>query len=257
MRKFRWCFLISMIIFQFNWMNSYAVNPKKILKKSFDRCQKIHNGYYEISKYMKYPLSSDTSINFMKGYFKKIYGDTLCSAAFHYSKYNNHDYLGEFIYNGNDYIMATKSDSSVKILNKSNSLGEITILLRQNGLLYYPFTNTKSYPFFSMSGKLDKNYSYDFCGSERINSIMSFHIKVSVKKDYIFSEGVDILNIEFNYWIDENSLLPVQFTSSTDAIINEEIVNQYEKFILWKYEVNTFSEDSMFTLKSFPGYYKR
>ncbi|HRW21671.1 MAG TPA: hypothetical protein P5509_06840, partial [Bacteroidales bacterium] len=67
-------------------------NAEDILKKSYEKCQSIENGYYEMTSYMKYMSNNDTTSSSYTCYFKKLADDSIYSAAFHYQHY----YEGEY-----------------------------------------------------------------------------------------------------------------------------------------------------------------
>lgn len=55
---------------------------KKILKKSYKKCQSIKKGYYEMTFYMKYMTEKDTSCYNFNCYFEKLSDDTIYSFVF-------------------------------------------------------------------------------------------------------------------------------------------------------------------------------
>lgn len=56
---------------------SCTPDSEKILKKLFDKCQSIENGYYEVDHYMKYMSGNDTNSSSFNCCFNKLPDDTI------------------------------------------------------------------------------------------------------------------------------------------------------------------------------------
>src|SRR6266446_5906624 len=97
--------------------SAFAQDAKEILKKSFDKCQSMRNGYYEMTKYMKYMSRKDTVVSSYSCTFKKLNDDTLFSSAFHYHQFFKGAYSGDVIYTGNEFITTNAKDISGIIMS--------------------------------------------------------------------------------------------------------------------------------------------
>lgn len=92
------CLILSSLLI------SCGPDVKEILKKSYDKCQSIQNGYYEMTRSMSLTDGEDSSINSYTCYFEKLsqrdpFGekDSLYSTAFHNKQYQKGQYTGDVI----------------------------------------------------------------------------------------------------------------------------------------------------------------
>lgn len=58
----------------------YGQDPRVIMRQSQAKCQEIQSGYYEVIQYFKFIEHSDTMVNSVRCYFKKISDDIKDSA---------------------------------------------------------------------------------------------------------------------------------------------------------------------------------
>jgi peroxiredoxin len=250
MRKiylFAFLFLLSLA--------SNGQNPTEILQNSYLKCQSVQNGYYEMTKYMKYMTSKDTVKTSFNCYFKKLENDSLYSSAFHYKHFFNNAYAGEIMYTGNDFITSNSGDSSGTIMNKSKWAEQIQAY-RHNYTFFSPLTNRKSAPLQHDSDFVDSQNIYKFISSENLNGTSCYHVRVNLPCEYDSLSQMNYIRIEYNYWISIYDSLPIQYTIEYDIAEAVDTSYQYEKFILTKYELNSLSDESQLTRKSIPSFYK-
>ena len=127
------------------YFTSFGQDAKEILKQSYDKCQSVQNGYYEMSEYMKFMSGKDTSKNSFNCYFKKLKDDSLYSSAFHYKAYFKEEYTGDVLYTGDDFVRTSTIDSTATIMQKSMWAKEIKSY-SHNYTFNSPLTNKKSSP---------------------------------------------------------------------------------------------------------------
>jgi thiol-disulfide isomerase/thioredoxin len=236
-------------------LTSIAQDAKEILQKSYAKCQSVQNGYYEMTKYMKYLNKKDTIETSFDCYFKKLKDDSLFSSAFHFKEFYKNEWVSEVLYTGEDLVNISLKDSSGFIMSKSKWAKEIKSY-SQNYTFFQPLTDKKCYPFISDSGVFDKKYAFNFIGEEVINNASYYHIQITMLPEYLNKlEGFKFLRVELNYWIGKENMIPNQF-SSNYLVMEKDTMEQYEKYVLKKVEINNLKDDSILTLQSLPLFYK-
>ena len=237
------------------YFTSFGQDAKEILKQSYDKCQSVQNGYYEMSEYMKFMSGKDTSKNSFNCYFKKLKDDSLYSSAFHYKAYFKEEYTGDVLYTGDDFVRTSTIDSTATIMQKSMWAKEIKSY-SHNYTFYSPLTNKKSSPLLHDSDFIDNKHVFKFIGEENLNGSLCYHIQVNEIPENDSTEAMKTLRQEFQYWIKKEDLIPIQYSISFDLYMNNDTMYQYEKFVLNKYEVNNLKDGNILTLNSIPSYYK-
>jgi peroxiredoxin len=235
-------------------LTSFGQDATMILKQSFDKCQSIQNGYYEMTKYNKYMSAKDTVRRSITCYFKKLKDDGLYSSAFHYKTVFDDTVLFDVMYTGADFVTASSVDSTATIMSKSQWAKEIKSYAH-NYIFYSPLTTTKSAPLPNDSDYLDNQHVVKFINQENVNGELCYHIQMNVipKSD---KAAPQILRQEYHYWIKKSDFIPVQYSIAFDIMIKNDTMHQYEKFILHKYDINSLKDESVLTLSSLPASYK-
>jgi thiol-disulfide isomerase/thioredoxin len=246
--------ITGLLLFTFT---SLAQDAKEILQKSYAKCQAIQNGYYEMTKYMKYMTKKDTVATSFNCYFKKLKDDSLFSSAFHYKGFYKNEWISEVLFTGEDLVSISLKDSSGFIMPKSKWADKIKSY-SHNYTFYQPLTDKKSYPFIRDSGNFDKQYAFKLIGEEAINNVSCYHVQVSILSPESVSkqEGIRLLRGEYHYWIGKDDLIPIQYSTISDIFINNDTMEQVEKYVLKKVEINNLKNDSILTLQSLPLFYK-
>lgn len=235
-------------------LGSIGQNPTEILKNSYLKCQSVQNGYYEMTKYMKYMTEKDTVKTSFNCYFKKLEDDSLYSSAFHYN-YNSSAFSGEIMYTGNDFITCNVSDSSGVIMAKSKWAEKIQAS-RHNFTFYSPLTNRQSVPLQHDSDFVNSPNVYKFIGNENLGGTSCYHVRVNLPSEYDSLSQMNNIRIEYNYWISRYDSIPIQYTIEYDIAEAMDTSYQYEKFILKKYDLNNLPDGSQLTRNSIPPFYK-
>ncbi len=224
-------------------------NVKDILQKTYNKCQSIENGYYEMTRYFKFMDFKDTSKSNSTCYFKKLKNDDLNLSAFRYQN-------GEIsIYNGDELVLVQPWDSTAIILSKKLWAKKIE---RESFRFSFftPFTNQK-YPIVQHDSDFNnKKYVFKLIGEENLKNDTCFHVQVNTFYDEDISENMRTIEIEYNYWIKRSDFMPIQYSIVYTNVLQNDTTYQYEKNILNKYEINNLKDENLFSLNSIPTFYK-
>ena len=245
--------IIGLLLAVFFNSCSQKPNAEKILKKSFEKCQAIENGYYEMKHYMKYMSSKDTSLQIYKCYFKRLENDTIYPSAFHYQSFSENEYIGDVLYTGDDFVSYSKKDSTGEIMSKKLWAEKIKAY-SHNYTFYSLFVNKKSQLLPQDSAFLDNKNIFELRGEETINNILCYHIKRSIIPENDSTEMMKTLRIEVNYWINKQDYIPIQYSIAMDLTMNNDTMYQFEKNRLIKYELNDLNNESEIKLSSIPSF---
>lgn len=232
---------------------SHNQNAKDILKKSFEKCQTIENGYYEMDHYMKYMSNKDTSLQVYKCYFKKLHNDSIYSSAFQYVLFTDNEYKREVMYTGDDFVNYSKKDSTGTIMSKKLWAKDIKSY-SHNYTFYSPIVTNDNYPLPKDSAFIDDKNIFEFIGEEIIIGVSCYHIRMSIIEDNDSTEMMKTLRAEIDYWISKQDYIPIQYTVAYDLIMNNDTMYQYEKNVLTKYELNNLKDESQLELSSIPSF---
>jgi len=235
---------------------TYCQDPYAIIKSSFDSCQTVSNGYYEMKTKMKFMTEIDTLRYYYKCYFKKDSADTIFGMCFHYKKYINNNLPGEVIYSRDALVNTFPNDSSAIVRSTSMWANDIR-MTKYNHIFYEPLTSKTSYPFFSESGKIDTAIQIQFIGEENANSVLCYHI--SVKTNYNINNsnnGFQVLRTKSDYWIGKKDMRPVHYSMQSDIKTDADTLIQYFDCQILKYQFNIQISDSIFQFNSLPSFYK-
>ena len=245
-------FLLISILFI---INSCTQKPdaKNILKKSFEKCQTIENGYYEMEHHMKYLSKKDTAFQTYKCYFKKLQEDSLFPSAFHYQMFSDTAYIKNAIYTGNDLVSYSTNDSTGRIMSKKRWAKKIKAL-SHNYTFYSPFVDKESYPLPNDSTLQKTTIIFEYVGDETINGVPCYHIKMNVMPENDPADMMKTLRAENNYWISKRDYIPIQYSIAYDLEMNNDTMYQFEKNILTKYEINNLKNEKELNLSSIPSY---
>jgi thiol-disulfide isomerase/thioredoxin len=248
-------FLLVTIISPF--VTSSAQNAKEILEKSYATCRKIQNGHYTMTRHWKSVMGNDTLILSYTCYFRKLENDSVYPKAFHDIRFLNGQCLGEKLFTGQEIVSANPGDSTAEIASKGNFLSEEVQNYDHEGTFYEPLIKKTVYPFMDDSGHFEKGYTFTLLSEEQVSTISCYCIKVNKNTEIPEGqEGFRPSKKEYYYWIDTNTMIPIAYAEHFVWEKNKPPMDQYQKYTLDKYEINSSIDDSIFTLKSIPPFYK-
>ncbi len=241
--------IVLMLIILIKTIEVDAQNAEDILQKSYNKCQSIENGYYEMTKYRKFMSSKDTSKSYSSCYFKKLKNDDLNLPAYRI------DYGGIAFYNGNELVDASSYDSTAIIFSKELWAKRIEKESRRFSF-FVPFTNEKYSLIQHDSDFNDKRYIFKLVGEETLQDDICYHIQVNALYKTEISDNYRNIETNYNYWIKKSDYTPIQYSIVYTMVIQNDTTYQYEKNVLTKYELNNLKEENLFSLTSIPDYYK-
>ena len=228
-------------------------NAEKILQKSYEKCQSIKSGYYEMTHYMKYMSDVDTTSSSFYCYFEKLHDDTIYSSAFHYQYYHDGEYKMDVMYTGEDFVRYSKNDSTGNIMSKMLRAKEIKSF-SHNYTFYSPLLNNESYPLPKDSAYIDNEHIFEFLGEEIINETPCYHIKMNIIPTNDSTAMFKTLRAENNYWISKQNYVPIQYSLEYDLVMNNDTMYQFEKNVLTKYDLDNLKSKEELELTSIPSY---
>jgi peroxiredoxin len=183
--------------------------------------------------------------------------DSLYPKAFHNNRLLNGKCLGENLFTGQEFVAANPGDSTAIIASRGNFLSEAVQNYDHQGFFYEPFIKKTIYPFIDDSGHFEKGYTFNILAEEQISTVSCYYIKVNTNTELPeVQEGIKPLKHEYYYWIDKNTMIPIAYAYYFVLEMNNTTMDQYEKYTLDKYEINSPLDDSIFTLRSIPSFYK-
>src|SRR3569832_1041923 len=243
----------------------FAQDAKEILKKANAKCFSIQNGYYEMTRRMKFMERKATATITYSCYFKKLSVDTLYTSAFNYKSrtvYKGQEIIKNTIYTGNEIAMLNAKDSSATIMSKDKWAADI-VSFRHNILFYAPLTQkakeiNAEYPLPHDSDFTDNKHTLKFLGEDKINNNACYHIQVNLAPEKCSAEDKDMkeLRREYHFWIKKDDFLPIQYSEAYDMLMDNDTMYQYEEMLLTKYELNNLTDETPLTLKSIPAWYR-
>lgn len=255
--------IIIGFIFSFNLLQPLSIhsqNPIDIIYGAYVKCNTVQRGYLEGTRCLKFPTNRDTICLSYRSYFSRLASDSIYGRTFHsfISFLNGMDKgkPAEVVYTGQDLVY-TMPDDSTAIIRSTNIWAQD--LKKQNIQYRYfdPLLYYKSFPFLDGTGKLQNGSFLSYLGTESIHQNPCYHIQIICDtKTFQAIMNWRVLSMVYDYWIRISDSIPIQYTVSSNHLVVNDTLNQYEKYSLNKYDLNQVLNDSIFTLKSIPSFYK-
>lgn len=251
--KFPFIALLLIILCSINSVT--AQNVHKILSKSYQKCQSIQKGYYEMDWRMKYMSGDDTSSSFYSCYFKKIQDDSIFPSAFRYKRFMKGELTGEVLYSGQEFLTTRTSDSTGTLMTKTLWANDI-MQYRHNYTFYDPVFNKSSYPLPHDSVLNNPKNTFTFIGEEVVGTYPCVHIRQTTYPENSPEDMIVVLKTEFDFWINRKDNVPVKYAVRMDLFMNGDTMIQYEVMQLKKYQFDFRQDDSLYSYRSIPSYYR-
>ena len=230
---------------------------EEVLRKSYQKCQSIQEGHYEMSRRMKYMSGNDTTLSRYTCDFKKLPDDTIYGKAFNYFQETwdpdngswDSGWSYHYLYTGNEY--ASFDDSTGTLM--SCDLWAADIIRDRHNRKFYTALATKScYPLPNEEGLADSTYSYSL-SETRLDGkpcyLVDIFGPVDDEPDSIF--GHKGIRYEINLWIDKKDYLPLQYSIAFDDVQQQDTMYQYEECRL--VDFRPMADASKLTLESIPA----
>jgi len=249
--------IISLLIGLIISIASQGQDALEILQKSQAECLKIQNGYYELTQHLRFIGQSDTMVYSIKCYFRKMPSDNNYGWAFHYHRMFGEMDFGEVLYTGEDLVKTDPRDSTAEIINSekwANYIGTI----KHNHIfnLYQPFYEKTCYPCMKEGGQVNDDYEIIKTGDETVNGVSCYCVEARQKpgtfKNIFFTQ----LRQEYQYRIDKQTFLPVQYSDLSIAVMNNDTTEQFFRYHLDHVDINNPKNDSQLSVNSIPRYFK-
>ena len=228
-------------------------NAKEILLKSIAKCRTIESGYYELNRELKLMSDFDTVKILQKSRFMKLENDTVFSFAFHNDYFSKTMGNVSLLYTGEEAIFYM--DSMGQLFSKDKA-DEIRTLFIKNIIFhsYFPIANKKDYPISGDDILGNKDLEINLIGEDIIQDMPCYHIKIKTDAKYDKSTIKSMIaGIEYDYWINKQDYIPIQYSIAKDFIVGDNILTQYEKHTLTKYELNNLEDKTILTMASLPS----
>ena len=233
-----------------------------VLRKSYEKCQSIKEGHYEMTLKKKWLSDNDTTLSRYTCDFKKMPNDTIYGKAFNYFQETwnldngswDSEYSYHYLYTGNEY--ASFGDSTGTLMLRDLWADDI-IRGRHNRTFYQPLATKSSYPLRTNADLddeniFDKDYTYSLSETkldEKTCYLVDILGPVDDEPDTIF--GMQTIRYEINLWIDKKDYLPIQYSIAFDILGQQDTMYQYDEFKLLAFDPNV--DTTKLTLESIPA----
>ncbi len=232
----------------------FSQDAREIMKKAYEKCQSVRDGYYEMTVYNKYMTRDDTTRSAFNCHFSKLDQDTLYHAAFHYQFFQNGEHHADLLYTGEDFVSTNARDSTGKIMSKAKWAGEIA-KFSHNQTFFTPLTHRESQPLPSGADFSDERLTFKYLGEVNVNNMPCHHIQID-QIPKANSGMIKVTGIRYEYWVSKTDFVPVQFSEALDLVLNKQAMHQYDRFLLTRYELNNLNDKTVLTLNSLPSWYR-
>ena len=222
---------------------------KRVLLKSYKKCQSIQGGHYEMTLKKKYMSDNDTTYGHYTCDFRKLTDDTIYGKAFNsFEEYSVSEWSHHYLYTGNEY--AYFNDSTGTLMPCDLWAADI-IRGRHNRTFYQPLATNSSYPLRNPLELFEEGYSYTL-SETRLDGKPCYLVDIlgpaDDEPDTIF--GMQTLRYEINLWIDKKDYLPIQYSIAYDILEQQDTMYQYDEFKLLDF--SPMVDESKLTLESIP-----
>lgn len=95
-----------------------------------------------------------------------------------------------------------------------------------------------------------------YLGIEQINGFSCHHVQQTNLPENDTTELIKTKKIQFDYWIQVESMIPIQYSITYELLELKDTLYQFEKFILNNYKINTLSPEEILTMQSITPEYK-
>jgi peroxiredoxin len=233
--------------------SSKAQDPREILKKAIAKMNTIENGYYSMSKSMKYMSGPDTIKYNYECYFKKIKNDSISKILYQNHKLNNGEILGSQIYDGSRILTKNKIDSFLTVIPVSKFPNDARSYIRNNDF-YGLFTNNGDTRLPKDSIISDTNCKLFLDGIETLNGIQCYNIRRVVFEDAKdTNDEMRTLFSEYHYWVSKDEYLTLQYSDRHQVLLNNDTMIQYRILRVNKFEINNLTDNRYFSRSVFPS----
>ena len=223
---------------------------EEVIIKSYQKCQSIEGGHYEMLVKKKYMSDKDTTLHRYTCDFKQLPFDLIYGKAFSMfeesldSKWSSH-----ILYTGDEFVYYY--DSTGTIMSCDQWADDI-IAGRHNQTFYAPLTSRSHYPLRSEEELTDSTYTYSL-SETRLDGKACYLVDIlgtpDEEPDSVY--GMMNLRYEINLWIDKKDYLPIQYSIAFDVLEQQDTMYQYDEYKLLTFDTNV--DTSKLSLESIPA----
>ena len=222
---------------------------EEVIIKSYQKCQSIEGGHYEMLVKKKYMSHNDTTLSRYTCDFKYLPFDIIYGKAFASLEENlDSKWSSHFLYTGDEFVCYYDSTGTVM---SCDMWAEDIIAGRHNRTFYTPLTSRSHYPLRSEEELTDSTYTY-FLSETRLDGKPCYLVDIldtpDEEPDSVF--GMQTLRYEINLWIDKKDYLPIQYSIAFDILEQQDTMYQYDEFKLLAFDPNV--DTSKLTMESIP-----
>lgn len=221
---------------------------EEVLRKSYQKCQSVQQGHYEMTQKKKWMSDNDTTMTRFICDFKKLPDDTIFGKAFNSNEFDP-EWSYHYLYTGSEEVRYGDSTGTIR---SCDPWAADIIRGRHNVTLYTPLTNLSSYPLLKEEDLADDYYSYTLSETQ-LDGKSCYLVDIlgtpDEEPDSIF--GMQTIRYEINLWIDRDDYLPIQYSIAYDIVEQQDTMYQYDEFKLLAFD--TIVDESRLTLESIPA----
>lgn len=241
--------ILAVIAVMFVGCNSKPT-AEEVIIKSYQKCQSIEGGHYEMLVKNKYMSHNDTTLYRYTCDFKRLPYDIIYGKAFASFEENlDSEWSSHILYTGDEFVYY--QDSTGMIMTCDQWADEI-IAGRHNRTFYMPLTSKSHYPLRSEEELTDSTYTYSL-SETRLDGKPCYLVDIlgtpDEEPDSVF--GMQNLRYEINLWIDKKDYLPIQYSIAFDVLEQQDTMYQYDEFKLLAFDPNV--DTTKLTLESIPA----
>jgi len=207
------------------------LTAKDVILSSYQKCQSIQGGHYEVDYLIKYMSGDDTDYYHYTCDFKKSLSDTIFGKTFNLfeeCKNVDVDYNVGYIYTGNEYIRFIDSLGTVMSCDKwARDICDRRYQIR----FYTPLTNRSSYPLRGAMQLLDTSYSYSL-SETKLDGKKCYLVSIFAPQGEEENFGLKYIRDEAKVWIDKKDYLPLQYSTTIDIVEQKDTMREYKEFKL-------------------------
>ncbi len=208
------------------------LTAKDVILSSYQKCQSIQCGHYEVDYLIKYMSGDDTSYcrftcDFNKKLLDSIFGKTF--ALVEEYEYSGEKYRSNYLYTGNEFV--EYNDTSGMVVPCGMYAQDIANNWRHQLDFYTPLTERNSFPLRGAMQLLDTSYTYSLSETKLDGKkcyLVTIFGTLVEDKNY----GMKIIRNETKVWIDKKDYLPLKYSTAFDIVQQKDTLFEYREFRL-------------------------
>ena len=240
--------VIYLAVVVFFLTGCHQPNLEEVIKNSYEKCQSIEGGRYEMTRLMKYVSETDTAVMHYVCDFRKLPDDSLFGCAFNTRlEYKDGNVLNN-LYTGNELVQY--QDSTGRVISCELWMEHLQDI-KHNFDFFDPLVRKNSKPLCDEERLADTSYSYSM--KNDILDGKSYYLVCILGPTWENEMyRMKSLREETDIWIDKKTFIPIRYSQASDIIMQGDTMYQYVECRL-----NEFVEGvdtSRLSLQSIPSH---